>query len=121
MPRPDSRPAELEAGPIVARVLSRLAAADRERTRVRARQRRQRLVVFATALLGLAVCLASASSDLATHLLAWSLAADAAWGAVVRVLLGGLGFLPVLSAACMCLVAGLLWRRLINTQNRGMR
>jgi len=121
MPRLDADTTGAERAPLSTRVLSRLPSADRERTRMRVRQRSQRLAALAAGLLGLAIFLASATSNLATHSVAWALAVDTAWGAAVRVLLGGLGFLPALSAACMCLVAFLLWRRLIQAQNRGVR
>ena len=121
MPQPEPESAEPDRERIAARVLARLPHADRERARVHTRQRRQRLAALLAGLLGLSVCLVSASSNMATHSLAWALAADTAWGAIVRILLGGLGFLPALSAACMSLAAFLLWHRLIHAQNRGVR
>lgn len=97
-------------------VLARLPDADQKRAAIRRRQRNWRLAVVALALLGLGISIGPASPGAITQVLAGSLAADAAWNTLVRVLLGGLAFLPALSAGCMCLGACLLWFLLVRTR-----
>jgi hypothetical protein len=76
-------------------------------------------LLLATALL--LACLGPQTSNLATHSLAWLLAAADAWQALVRVVLGGAIVLPLLSTFCLVGLSLLLWQQVLQLRKRGLR
>lgn len=99
------------------RVLARLPEADQVRQQRRRNEYWQHIAALVLVSLGMIVCVGPETSNLATHMLAWSLAGSIAWSAIVRTLLHDLDPLPALSAVCLVALAILLWQRLIRRVN----
>ncbi len=119
-PASPEEPSEQSAPSLVAGVLARLPAADRQRTRARRRQARQRIGAALLAAALLLACLGPQTSNAATHSLAWLLAAGDAWQALVRVLLGGASLLPLLSTLCLVGLSLVLWQQFLQVRKRGL-